>query len=375
MASRVFLDITDLGKGRMYVFDRADGRLSQTASFTLSPSMEVSVEGGFPEDMESCSVSIPMQWLDFRVLELELTDAEAVRQVLPFELDGLLMDDPADYVFDALTCGDALAKDGQADMPEGCKALAVYIRKEKIRALLAGLEASGADPRAVTSVELRWAMNKRDTDGFPALLGERELPEEPERVDLALADLDAPMINMRRDEFSFKGDVTRGINELLATLALFVSLMLVLSTAFSLKAITAGRQADALEQRVLEIYGDIFPSQKAKTARGLSYKVNSKLKEMRNKAERVRGVDSLEFMLKLQAARPEGLKYTEVVLDKDTVLLKGEASGLALIESARATLETVLADVKIKETGKAISGLTDFTIVAKNAPSADTGAP
>lgn len=388
MGSRVFIDITGDTGGRVYVID-ADHKLRETFNFALGEGMAFTLEGSIPEDMDQSTVSVPASWLDFRALELDLPDAGAARAVLPFELDGLLVNEPSHYVIDALVAParaqSPAASPGNGEPGNGAghlngkagKVLALYMPAARVGELVSGLSDIGIDPRYITCLELASKMDDILAGDYSSLLGGHEGAEgtegrqspdeldEPRRVDLAQGQFDSPAINLRLGEFSFKGDVRRGLRKIRLTFALFAALMVVLALTSTINAIFDTRQAAALEQKVLGIYGEIFPGQKPANARGLSYKVRSKLKEYRQKSEAMGSLDVLSTMKQIQGAMPGGLKFTDLTLSREGVVLKGEAGSLESIEQARTSMEAFLFDVKITQTGKAVSGQTDFNITAR----------
>jgi len=365
LAINLFLDITGPGGGRLYVLDE-EGRLLRTSDFSMDENMGFSFDEPISEDIEASYASIPLEWLDFRLLELGIKDAGAAREILPFELDGLLVGPPSSYAIEAKMLAEPSMEDAEEPgAPD--RVLAVYMPKQRLGSLLDGLTKEGLDPRAVTSLELASVSGKLVAGDLSGLTDGISSLEEPARVDLARAELHGTCINMRRGEFAYRGDVRKGLRTMAFTASLFITLMFVLALGFSLKAVRSGNSADMLEDRVLGIYGEIFPGQRPASARGLSYKVRSKLKELTDKSESLRSVEALDMLMALQNALPEGggVKLLDVTMDLDAVLLKGEGKDLDTIELTRAAMESFLSDVKISETGKAVSGLTGFTISAR----------
>lgn len=372
MGSLAFLDITAVGGGRVYIFDH-EGRLRKTSSFAFNNDMDFTLAEPLPEDLETSCIGLPIDWLDFRTLELNIPDAETAREVLPFELDGLLMDEPSTYVIDALMPKDADALPAQEDAATARPLLAVYIQRKRLQPLIDGLTRAGLDPRFMTSIEMAAIKDKIASGDILAAIEETASLDEPARVDMAAREFENPAINMRIGEFAYKGDVKRGLKSMAISSFLLVALMLMLSLSFSLKALSASNSADALEDQVLKIYEDIFPGQKQSSARGLSYKVRSKLMELREKAESMESVDALQMLMKLQQSMPRGVRLLDITLDRDAAILKGEGDSLESIEKLRSSLESFMADVRITETGKAVSGQTGFSISAK--AEVDTGGP
>lgn len=361
MALRALIDLADRSGGRVYVFEKGGGRQVESLPFSLAEGREFRLEGTLPREVEHCVLSLPLEMLDFRVLDLKLDDMEKIRQVLPFELEGLVLGNPEDFVFDAVALGDA---------PEGGKkVLAVYVAKPALGGLLAGLAGLGLDPAAVTSLDLGAALASwhGDVEGLSGLLLGDRLVEDEYRPDAARREMDGPTVNLRRGEFAYAGEAERVKRSLRLTAVIFAALMLVLAGDFALRAYTTQRDISRVESRILSAYAEIFPGEKPRSAAGLSYKIKSRLREMEAKAASVRGVSPLEFLLELQQRKVPGLVYTEVLLSREAVSLKGEAPSLGEVEELKTRLQGLLTEVNISETGRSAGDRVLFTITAKGA--------
>ncbi|GAB4389213.1 MAG: hypothetical protein Kow0025_13170 [Thermodesulfovibrionales bacterium] len=361
MALKAVIDLAEPAGGRVFLYEKGSGRLVESVPFAFAEGRGLAVEGALPGGIEESALSLPAGMLDFRVLDLSLDDMEKIRQVLPFELEGLILGDPDEFVFDAVSLGEA---------PEGGRrVLAVYLAKSALRGLLAGLAGAGLDPRAVTSLDLGGALASHggDADALSGLLLKGRVVEEDYRAEAARRESESPSVNLRRGEFAYAGETERTKKSLRLTAALFAALMLVAAGNFALKAYFTHKDMGRVEGMVLSAYGEIFPGEKPASAAGLSYKVKSKMKEMEGQAAFVSGVSPLEFLLELQRRKVPGLVFTEVTVGPEAVSLKGEAPSLGQVEELKARLAGLLTEVNISDTGRSARDRVLFTITGKGA--------
>jgi hypothetical protein len=145
MAKALFIDITDK-EINTYIFDFGQGRyeLKENRKYPLTEKYDFPAEaiaGGF----DNVYLSLPASLLNFRVLDTPFSDRERIREVLPFELDGIILGGTDKALFDDIIVGRMESKH---------QALAVYIEKSVVRDMLAKLNSCGADPVFITSLEV-----------------------------------------------------------------------------------------------------------------------------------------------------------------------------------------------------------------------------
>lgn len=354
MSVTAFFDITG-GGGRAYIFE--SGVLRENFPFELSEDQKFHVRE-LPPDIEDAYLGLPLEMLDFRVLELPLSEPERVREVLPFELEDIILGGAEGAVIDAVVF--------PAASGEKHRVLAVYTGKEALRALLLRLGELGLDPRAVTSLELAGVVGKARNGGeVGSLLVEGASMDEPERADLALSEIQAPTINLRRGELAFMKDVEWAKRSMRFAALALMALLLVLAGDVGLRTAKVKKEAAFHEGRVLQSYKEMFPEEKPAQAKGLPFKARARVKEARDLDAFMRGVSPLGFLMKLQEKRQPSVVYSDITLDREFVVLKGEAPSLSDVEKARAVLEGFLSEVKISETGQSVKGGVSFTITAK----------
>jgi type II secretory pathway component PulL len=359
MSYMAFIDITD-GEGVIHLFGKgAQSPEASGVTFTLGEGHEF-YAGELPADVEESVLSLPLRMLDFRILELPVSDPEKAREVLPYELEGLVLGPPEGLVIDAAIIGET----GGAGKSRSV--LAVYIKKALLKKILGGLSKLGLDPRAVTSLELAAALNG---SGTAEELGDRLLKGEPltadARAGLLAGEMASPSINLRRGELSYTKEVEKARRSLRLTTALVMAILVLLGVRTSHRMINANKDIERVETRIVRAYTDIFPGEKPQSAQGLSYKAKARLKEMREKESSFTGISTLEFLMKLQETKFPGLKLTEITLDKGLVVLRGEAASLSKVDEMKLRLAKFLSEVKISETSQKSADVTDFTITAR----------
>lgn len=345
-----FFDITGK-RGDLYVFEGRDGRLRETIAFEMGEDHRVRV-GDIPQDITESYVSLPLELLDFRVLDFPFEDMEKVRDVLPYELQGLMLRDPQSVVFDAR------AVDG--------KVLAAYVEKSALGAILSSLDELGVDPRAATSIDLGAIIRK--SSGENALvrrLGEPVPVQGEERVSAAMRELDALTVDFRRGEFAYKKEEERARKSLRLSVLLAVVLILVFSADMAVRTMAANRRAAAVERSILRAYSQAFPGREASTASGLGHTMRSELKALREKAESVEGASALDFLMKLQELASPSFTVSQISLGEDAVVLKGDADTLSDVQRLKGQLQEFVDDVAVAETGQSAQGKVAFTINAK----------
>lgn len=353
-----FFDITE---GQLYIFDRKFGILKDKIPFSTGEGFELRIEGTtapLPYDIEETYVSLPLQMLNFRGLELQISDVNKIREVLPFELEGLILGDPESVVIDA--CVVEEQNDRQ-------KVLAVYTDKSPLKGLLEGLRALNMDPRVVTSIDLGQALDEASASltELSRKLLEGKLVEGDGRVERALKEIEKYTVNLRRDELSYTKDVERTKKSLRFTAAAALLLMLFFSADMALKTVRMKKETAGIENEILKMYSSIFPDEKPENTSGLTYKMKAHLKDMKDRDAFTSGVSPLELLLKLQSLKLPGLALTDISLDRNLIVLKGGASSLSGVQEIKGRLERFLSDVNISETGQSVRNKIAFTITAK----------
>jgi type II secretory pathway component PulL len=347
-------DLTDGNKGNLRVFDLPSGVLSYEAAFDLDSVNRVFITQ-MPLDIDKTIVSLPVSEFDLRVIELPLSGIDALRDVLPFELDGAILAPVDSLVIEAVILN---------EHPESSEVLAVYIDKVKLQDVLNKMEGIGINPSVVSSLELRHLVDRASAnEPVSDSIKSVSALEDKDREALSQREADAPVINFRRDAFAYRRSFKGVLRSMILASALLLLVLALIIGDMSLKASAYTKEANAQSESLHALYKAMMPD--LDNMQGMSYKVASKLEELRAKDKFMQGVAPLEFFMKLQQKYSSGISVTDITMARGRVQIKGEADSAAAVQEYRVQLGEFLGDVKVSQTGASVSGKTSFTIEAR----------
>lgn len=331
---------------------------SSSTGYEFESSMEYSDESAASlpaslDDIEEFYLSLPLEFLDFRILKLPFSDREKLKKVIPFELDSLIMDGSDSVVFDSIVLG---SSDDNFDI------LVAYVKKEILKDLLTKLSSLNIDPRIITSIGLQ-AIVKGEMEDIATRLMNREALNADDRVSTAREELTAHTINLRTGLFAYTKDDEKIGKTLKVTFVLFMLLVLVINSDLAFRIITTKGEASSIKKEMRNIYAGLFPDEK-KIIDEL-YQMKSHMKEIQEKREALMGVYPLQFMLNLSQRTP-GVVFNEISLDRKLITMKGEAASMDEIGKMKTRLSEFLTDVSISDIKPSTDGKTFFTVVAKD---------
>ncbi len=352
-------------ESRAYIFEDETGRLMQELSFEYAPDKPIELE--LPEGVEETIVSVPLAELGIRALDIPIADIKSIRDILPFELEGMILGNPQEMVIDAIPLV-SLEKETEEDAKQ--RVLAIYMENDKLASMLEMFKGAKIDPRAVTSSELAEMVKglKNGSNLTDMVVGTISLNEN-ERLELARDEsTNEPTVNFRMGKFAYTKEEEKTKLMLFKTAALAAALLLALSGHMILKASGLSNSAALINAKSLQIYSELFTGQKPPNTNGLKYKAEAKVKALRDKAELYREADMLGLMMHLQSTNKPGLKLNEITVDNRTVIIKGVAKKLDDVHAFRddlaGTPDGMLQKVTISESGASATGDTAFTITA-----------
>lgn len=357
MAGTAFVDIMGDGtKGAVYVVE--GGRVTGEAPFSVNgrgPGIE-----GLPDMPEKALLSLPLRMLNFRVLTLPFSDTGRARDVLPFELEDLVLGGTGSVIIDAVRIGGDAHKSSF---------LAVYVQKSLLASVLGSLGTRGVDPGAVTSLELRDALSKASAggDGLIERLATGLTPPDDERQALALLELEQPTVNLRRGELAYTREAERTKKGVFIAAALIAAICLIVSADLFVRGASVNRHSSAIKNELTASYASLFPGQKPRSHKGLMYKLRAHVSELREKQSAFAGLSPLEELSVLSALDTQGVRFNEVTMDGELIVLKGEASSLSEVEKIKTALQPSYPEVNITETKKSTEDATLFTVTIRRA--------
>ena len=308
-----------------------------------------------PAGLEESCLSLPLDLLDFRVLELPFSDVSKIRELLPYELDSLVLGGASGVVFDVHLLGES---DGKS------RVLVAFLHKETLRAILKGLKASGLDPRTVTSVELSHVLATASSE--EDLMRRLTTPvtlEAEARLQQAAREADNPSINLRRGELAYTADTEKTRKSLKVTAVLAILVLIIVLSDLSFMTISLHRKNRAIGEEMRSTYLSLFPHEKRITSE--TYQLKAHIKELKDRESSFTGISPLETMLELTRISRPGTKLTEITMDRDAIVLKGECPSLSDVQTIRDELQGVMKDVTISDTKPSSQNTTLFTLTGK----------
>lgn len=307
------------------------------------------------EDIEESFLSLPLSLLSFRILELPFSDMEKIRDVLPFELDGLILGGSERIVFDLHPLGETNGK---------YKTLVIYLMKDTLGMILDRFKTAKVDPRMVTSIELASVYDSFGSEEeIPNLLLNPKPIADENRMDVAIKEIAHPTLNLRRGEFSYTVDSEKTKRSLKLTAILVACLGLVFLSDTTLKSLSTKRGISSVKDEMRKTYLGVFPNEKRITNE--LYQMKAHLKELKEKERLFIGISPLHFLLDLTSVSEPGTSFTEITIDKERIVLKGECPSLSHVQRVKKSLERFLMDVNISDTKAFSQDRTLFTITAK----------
>jgi type II secretory pathway component PulL len=355
MNDMVFLDLKNEEELAVYPIGR-NGQTSSGEAKTVQLGGGYSVSGGnaFKKDEETF-LSLPLSLLNFRIIEMPFSDRKRVRELLPFEIDGLILGGSGSVVFDAYILGESGGKS---------RVLVIYLMKEKLRAVLEGLKSAGLDPRVVTSLELADAVSTAtgEKEIMDRILSPEPLPEET-RIKRAAEEIKHPVVNFRTGEFFYTADVEKSKKSLRITAVLAVLLLAVLLSDMTMMVVTLRKENRSMKNDIRRTYLSIFPEEKKITNE--VYQLKAHYKALQDKEESFSGISPLRTLLDLSRIKGADVVFTEVTVDKELVILKGESPSLTEVQKVKGKLEGAFTDVTISDTKPSAEDKTLFTLTAK----------
>ena len=298
-------------------------------------------------------MSIPIEVLNFRILNLPFTDREKLQKVIPFELDNLITGGSANVVFDTI-----ILDRGE----DSAEVLVAYVERKTLNNLLTKLARRDIDPRIVTSLDLRPVVGA-GKEGIAWRLLNPEKSEAADRIAAAKEELSAYTINLRAGPFAYTRDTEKMWRRLKKTAVIGIVLALVINADLLFRTVSTGREVSVIKREMRDAYAGLFPGEK-KIADEL-YQMKSHIKDMKENGDLLLGVNPLQFLMDLSEKRSDGAVYNEIDLEKGLIKLKAEAVSMEAVNHAKARLSEYLSDVSVSEVKPAANGKLFFTVVAR----------
>jgi len=348
MEKFLFLDIKD-GELGEYLFVYKKGKYE---SLNIKNSY-FSLEGDFPNftinNINTC-ISLPLNLLNFRVLELPFHDKSRINEILRFDLEGIILDDISNIIFDSVILD---------RVEDRYKVLVIFIEKQRLRSILTKLNAKGIDPFCITSIEVRNIVKDFDID---KILNPISLKNE-ERIDIAKEELKAPTINLRKDEFVFKREFEKEKKAFKVSIILLILLFSLNLINFFINFMAITRESKVIKNDIRKMYQGLFPQEN--NIFNEIYQIKSHIRELEEKENVFVSVSPLEILMELSRLKRNGLVVSELAVEKNNIIIKGESHSLSIIQDFRDGLNKIYRDVNISDSKELVQGKMAFTIIAR----------
>lgn len=354
MGRIAFLDLREKELS-IYIFDKGNqtGIAIDTIRIPAGDAYSFKIDK-IPPDIEESYLSLPVSLLNFRVIELPFTDMTKIRETIPFEIDQLILGGADKVVFDIYILEKNSAKS---------RVLVSYVMKDSLRKILEKLRISGFDPKVITSVELADIISRSPSKDMAELILTPVQISDDMRREMSSKEIRNPSLNFRRDEFAYTLDQDKTKRSLRLTAALSIILVFVFLTHMIILITSYKRDNNSIRDNIRKDYLSLFPNEK-KIANEL-IQLKSHMKGLKDKENSFIGVSPLQTMLDLTKISRPDVAMTEITMDKDMVIIKGECPTLSDAQKMKNDLGEFLTEVNITDTRPSSQNRTLFTITAK----------
>lgn len=299
-------------------------------------------------------LDLPLSNLGFRILKLPFSDKKRLNEVIPFELQDLIMEDIDDLVFDSLCLG----KDG-----EMFDILVVYMGKNRLTGLLNSLSDSGIDPAIAGSVVIGSIIREtRDSSLIIKRLIDYSNKSGPDlkRIDYVKEELENPTINLRTGPLEFKKESARLSAAFRVMAFLLIGILVIINLDLSFRIVKHRKDITLIKREIKKSYSDLFPSEKRIVDE--VYQLKAYLKEARQRMDLMGSVQVLDFLSTLSRLRTGGVVFHEIGLSTEGLSLKGDAASMDEINRLKSGLSDVLQEISASEIKPSSGGRLGFTI-------------
>lgn len=336
----------------LYIFDARSGNLISSEGITSLPDLRHRIAEKRVEDFY---LSIPLRMLSFRILNLPFSDKKKITEVIPFELQGLIMENVDDIVFDSVCLG----KDG-----DRFNVLVVYIEKSRFDSILSALSNAGIDPVVAGSIEIGYIL-KETTD--PGQITEKLVDyadksdiKLEERMDFISEEMQNPTINLRRGTFEFKGDTLRlsRVFKVMTSLLIAIAIITIIDTSY--RILRDRKDISLIRKEMKRSYLELFPSEKRITDE--LYQLKAHLKEAKDKRDLIGGVRATDFLLNLSRIRSGGIVFHEIGISTEGLSIKGDAASMEEINSLKTGLSGIVQEINASDIKPVAGGRLGFTV-------------
>ncbi len=256
-------------------------------------------------------------------------DRDKMREILPFEMEGLFLSPSSALVFDFYPI--------RPD-EKGTECLVFALRKETAEKNIAPFVKAG-----LNIISLSPAWDER--------LSEYGLDEGA---------FYKTTLNLVPEGLTGEKKKRKAMDVYQTAFIYAISVLLVFMAGLSFRYYLILKKEAGMKKEVSAVYASLFPGQKMPP--DLYYGVQSKLVELKQNYRVFKGIEVLGILKSVSESSREGVRVKEINMDGNKATLKGEASDYSAVEQFRNNLKKKFGDVQLLETRNMPDGKSGFAI-------------
>ena len=334
----------------LYVFEKTgiEYQLIESLSIDMKEGLKPeSLDQLIKAGIDNMHLSVPFNDLTVRELTFPFFDKDKIRETIPYELEGVLLGNAADYIMDHIETGRT---------ESGISVLAVCLERSKLHEIINMFSPMGLDFRTVTSLDLR--LSGGDTE---KLFGS-QVSDTSLRAGAAAEEIMDPSINLRQEELAYTGDIKKFNRGLRFTALLLLIMLTVTGASAALKLISLNREHAFLSNEMLKIYQEVFPEDRKIVDIERQFSGNINVLKKKNAA--LAGIPALDIMRHIASSKNiKGITLDELSADGKNVIIKGTAASFEDVESLKNALSSVFRNAKVTDSGATADKKIGFTII------------
>lgn len=345
-----FIDWTE-GNISLYIFERKGNQYvhRETVSVPLEGELnQSSISDLVKPNIDKIYLSIPVHLLSLRELNFPFNDKAKIKETLPYELEGIILGNTGDYVFDHYI----IESSGDSS-----RVLAACIERVRLKEIIDLLASVGLDPAVITSLDLRLHQNRIED------LFENPSFDDNTRREAAEEELSHPMVNLRQDELSYTGDIDRLKKSFRITGTLMLILLLVLGSYASMRYVFLKKENLSLTQRTTSIYRRVFPEEARIVDAPRQFR--GKLNSLKSKKNTLISIPVLDILLVISSMDDEKITLNDFKADKNSILIKGSATTFEDVDAFKNMLSASFSDVRVIDSKSSADKKIGFSITMK----------
>ena len=272
---------------------------------------------------------ISLDAFSLRKTVLPYLDRDKMKEILPFEMEGLFLGPSSALVFDFCPIRPA---------EKGTECLVFALKKETAEKNIAPFVKAGLN---IVSLSPLW-------DDRLAEYGLDEGAFYKTTLNLVPSGLTGEK----------KKRKAMDVYQTVFIYAIAVLLVFILGLSFRYYLIL--KKEAGMKKEVSAVYASLFPGQKMPPE--LYYGVQSKLVELKQNYRVFKGIEVLDILKSVSESSREGVRVKEINMDGNKATLKGEGADYSAVEQLRNNLKKSFGDVQLLETRSMPDGKSGFAI-------------